>query len=548
MPVNELVREASLSGGGRLREAISCRLAFCRSALQGGVNYAGNLAWVLARSLEGCRLRAASAVACGQLALGAQVAAIGVLYWYLDQAQAGNVVAVDRFDLAWRREDPWLVGMVLGAFGLSLFANAGLLYWSERLFIRIGEETMARRITDMVRLARRLPDPRAAAASRMLLESGLDKIANSYQGAALCVVTLLGAVTPLIGGVVAGGALLVIEPVLTSLLAGAAGLWCLLLYPPMMRQVADSNRRRRAKHAFWLAWRASIAAPPAVRTPEKLDGAVELARVAIGRRHARNAINLVLQTGMAVIGTVATVYLAVRFIGGYFDPAKLALYLTSLRIAMNGCFAVPRVSASLSRYYPRVVVCIQYLRNAARIDTEPLGRAGAGDAVRLGSLPDCAAVDVRGGDRVALATLATPEAAQAAFLQARAAETGLPLASAWMQPGEPMRREDASIHLVDAGALAALEPAEAEAFLGRAHAGVTVIAHRDETGVGTFGESDLLVLQDDAFSRHVRLGTAESRAALESFAAVRAQAAGGAPGRKSPVAGTGTPEPDDDEV
>lgn len=532
----------------RLRAAVSRHLAFCRSVLQGGVSYSGNLAWVLARSLEGCRLRTAAAVVCGQLALGAQAAAIGVFYWYLDQAQAGDVVTLDRFDLAWRREAPWLVGMVLGAFGLCLFASAGLLYWSERLFIRIGEETMARRVTDMARLSRRLPDPRAAAASRTFLESNnLKMITSSYQGAALCVVVLLGAVTPSFGGLVAGGVLLAIEPVLTSLLAGAAGLWCLLLYPPMMRQVADSNLQQRAKRAFWREWQTAIKAPPAVRTPEKLAGAVELARVAIGRRHARNSINLVLQTGMAAIGTAATVYLAVRFIGGHFDPATLAVYVASMRIAMNGCFAVPRVSALLSRYYPSVVVCVQFLRNAERIDTEPLGRAGAGDAVRLGSLPDRAAVDARGGDRVALATLAPPAAAQAAFLQARAAETGLPLASAWMRPGEPMRREDASIHLVDAGALAALEPAEAEAFLGRAPAGVTVVAHRDETGVGAFGESDLLVLGDDGFDRHVRLGTAESRAALASFAAVRAQAAGGPPKRAAPDGGApGLPEPDDE--
>ena len=102
---------------------------------------------------------------------------------------------------------------------------------------------------------------------------------------------------------------------------------------------------------------------------------------------------------------------------------------------------------------------------------------------------------------------------------------------------------------MDAAAFTEMEPAAARAFLDRVPTGVTVIVHRDETGVGAFGESHLLVVEDGAFSEHVRLGTDESRAVLESFAAARVHAAATDPGRAASAFDTvGAGEQDDEET
>ena len=547
-----LVRPASLGGRSRLRAAAARRLAFCRSALQGGANYARNLAWLVARSLEGRALRAVGAVTCGQLSLAAQAGALALLYWYAEQAQADAVVSLGPFGLEWRaREDFRLLGGVVAASGLCYLANAGLLHWAQNLIIGIGEEELARRLTEVVRIARRLPDPRAADASRIFLESGISQVGRGCRFAAASTVAILGAVTPVIGGVVAGVALLVIDPVLTGMLVLAAGLWCLLLYPLMMRQVAVADRLVQGKRAFANESQALLRSSPGNGLPEVLNSAVELSRVVVGRRRVTNAIATVLETGKAVCATVAALYLAASIIDGNDDWPKFILYLGGLRVALNGGFAAPSVFGTVSRFYPRLLVWIRFRRSAAGIDDEPLGRVGAGDAVVLGRLPDGGPVDAGGGARIALAALAAPPMVRAAFLQARAVESGRPLGTAWVRTDDPSVpiREDASIHLVDAAAFTEMEPAAARAFLDRVPTGVTVIVHRDETGVGAFGESHLLVVEDGAFSEHVRLGTDESRAVLESFAAARVHAAATDPGRAASAFDTvGAGEQDDEET
>ena len=527
-----MATEASPGRRGRLRDAVERGLAYCRSALRGGVNYASNIAWIIARGFEGRGLRAAVGVACGQLSLGAQAGALLLLYWYADQAQADAVVSLRPLGLEWRaREDFRLLACVVALSGLGFVAAGGFLYGAQRVFIRIGEEEMARRLREMVRYARRLPDPRAETASRILLDDGLTAVTQGCRYAGQSIVTILGAVTPVIGGVVAGAALLVIDPLLTGMLLVVAAFSCLPLYPLMMRQVAIFDRMARGKRAFREESQALLRSGPATRTPETLDGAVEFARAMIGRRRVMNDISLVLQTGTAVCATVAALYLAARIIDGNDDWPKFILYLGALRVALNGGSTAPRAFGTVSRYYPRLVVGIQFLQSAARMDEEPPGRAQAGETVVLGSLADGREVQVRGGDRIALVARGAPGVVQAAFLQARASASGRPLVAGWVGQDEVAGdvRGDASIHLVDAGALAAREPAAARARLDRLPAGVTVLVHRAAAGIGACGESHLLVAEDDRLGAFVRLGTVESRAVLEAFSAGAAPAAGGGP-------------------
>ena len=550
MSGSEAVTEKPSHSLGRLRAAVARRLTIGRSVLRGGANYMTNLVWLLMRSIEERKLTVAGVFALGQLSVGAQAAALGALYWYAAQAQSDAVVSLGPFGVELRaREDLWLLGAVVAGSAVCFLGSALFLYLSQRTVIGIGEEDLARRLTEVIRIARRLPDPRAPDASRIVLKSGLTKVNLGCRVAASSTVALLSAVTPLVGGVVAAAVLLVIDPVLTSMLGIAAALWCTLLYPSMKRQVKIPDRMVRGKLAFTKESRALLQSPLEAGVPETLSSAVTLAEVMIGRRRIANDIKVLLQTGVAVIGTLAALYLAYRIIDGNGDWPIFIVYLGGLRIAVNGCFAVPRTFGTVSQRYSRLVVFIQFIQSGRRIDEEQLGHAGRGGSVALGALPDGTSVGVRGGDRIALAAVAGPQLVQAAFVQARASATGRPLASAWVQPADSSAcaGEDIPIRLVEAEQLFAMEPTAAQAFLDRFDDGVTAIVYRDEARVGKFGERHLLVVDDDTFQASVPLGTAESRMALASFADVRARVDDKA-GRATGVFGVSMDDEEDEEA
>ena len=95
--------------------------------------------------------------------------------------------------------------------------------------------------------------------------------------------------------------------------------------------------------------------------------------------------------------TVVALYLAYRVIGGNGDWPISIMYAGGLRTALNG-FAVSRTIGMLTRHYPRVVVCIGFIQDAASIDVGQLGRIGAGDVATLGSLSDGTPVQARADD------------------------------------------------------------------------------------------------------------------------------------------------------
>ena len=158
--------------------------------------------------------------------------------WYAAQTQSDAVVSLGPLGIELRAQDDlWLLGAVVAASAACFLASSGFLYVSQNTLLEIGEES----------LGRRLPDPRTKEASWIFLESGLTKVNRGCRYGASSMVTLLSAVTPMVGGIVAGAALLVIVPLLTSTLAIAATLWSMLLYPLMRRQVRFADRLVREK-------------------------------------------------------------------------------------------------------------------------------------------------------------------------------------------------------------------------------------------------------------------------------------------------------------
>ena len=158
-------------------------------------------------------------------------------------------------------EDLVLLGGVVAASAVCFLASSSFLYLSQNTLIGITEKSFPESLTECLRIARRLPDPRAPEASQIFLERGLTQVNRGCRYGASSTLALLNAVTPLIGGVAAGVALLVIDPILTSMLAVAAALWSALLYPLMKRQVKFTDRLAKAKAEFSRESREALRSP-----------------------------------------------------------------------------------------------------------------------------------------------------------------------------------------------------------------------------------------------------------------------------------------------
>ena len=523
MQGGDVRRMVAVDNRAKQRPTVAQPLTSVRIVARSGANYTATIGWLLRRSVEGRKLKFAVVFGLGQLYLAGQAAAIFTLYWYAEQAQSDALVSLRALGIELRaREDPMLLLIVVAVSVVCFLASNGVLYLSRSMVIGVGEEDVALGLTQLIGIARRLPDPRAPVASQLLIRDGLKKVNAGCRMGGIATVLLLNAVTPVVGGVVAVGALLWIDAVLTTMIVIGAALWSTLLYPLTQRQLRFALSRGREGAAFKEEARALLQSP-STAIPEKLDSAVRIAEVYLGRRRVMNEMRLVLQIGATLIGALAAFYLATGIMGGGGDWPIFIVYLGGLRIALSGCFAAPRTLGAVSRFYPQLASFVRFLQSAAQIDREELGHVRNGDAVMLGSLPDATEVSARSGDLLALATLDTRQTLESVFLQARAAGTGQPLARTWVETAALSARacDDNPIAVVDVGTLAQMEKPAALSFLQGLQDSVSVILHRDEAQVGAFGERHLIVVVEGAITASVPLGTAESRAALESFAELR---------------------------
>ena len=316
---------------------------------------------------------------------------------------------------------------------------------------------------------------------------------------------------------------------MTLIIAVGVIVWSTFLYPLTMRQVRFASSRGREYTAFKEESRAFLRSP-SLGMPEKTNSAVRLAEVLLGKRRVAAEMAFLLEIGATIIGAAAAFYMASKMMAGGAEWPIFIVYVGGLRIALAGCFAGPRTFGVVSRFYPQLIVFIQFAQSAARIDRRDLGAAADGADIVLGTLPNGSAVIARGGDRIALATSATPEAVQVAFLEARASESERPLATAWVRSADASecRSIDSPIRFAEFAMLAGMDRSAALEFLEGMGDGVTLIAYRDESHVGAFGERTLMTIDSGTPTASVPLGTPESAAALETFVEhPRARAEGG---------------------
>ena len=121
-----------------------------------------NLLWLLMRSIEERKLTVAGVFAARAALVGAQAAALGTLYWYAAQAQSDAVVSLGSVrNRVARERRPVAAGGRRRGLGRLLSRERFVPLPVAEDVIGIGEEDLARRLTEVIRIARRLPDPRA---------------------------------------------------------------------------------------------------------------------------------------------------------------------------------------------------------------------------------------------------------------------------------------------------------------------------------------------------------------------------------------------------
>lgn len=512
-------------GAARLR-------GYAHGAARSGVNYLTNLLWLLRRSLVGGRTRLVTLLGLGQLSLAAQGLAIGALYWYTAQMQADVVLTLGPLG-EWRaREEPLLLwGTVITSVG-AFAASAWFQYLGRHMGFAFGEDEMLRGLPESVRWARRLPDARAQTASRLLADQGFKPVSVGCRNAGLTVSLLYGAVSPVVGGIVAVGVMLWMDPGLTLLIAVTVVLWSPTLYPLARRQTDVSASKAGKVRAFNLQCHRLVDFP-AVPIPESWGGPRQVADATLGKRRVSNQMTFLTGVGATLIGGIAAVTLASRIISEQGEWSFFVAYLMIMRTAVAGCLVAPQTVAMVSRFYPQTVTYVQFLKSAVRIDETDLGRIAHGDAVTLGTLPAGEVASAQAGQRVALVTVDAPRAIQASMLGATADGSRLPLNTFWLDGAGRAEAagEHHSIALVERAALAAMQPVERESLLRDLHDTIAVVVHRDVERVGVYGESHLVVSAGGQLTGSAPLGTTDSRDLLAAFAA--ATAAGTRP---SPVA------------
>lgn len=508
----------------RAREGWSSRIvagpvASGRRFAQRGTNYARLVAWLLRRSFRGHNLKLAVILCLSLLYLAGQAAAIVVLYWYARQMQTDGVLSVLQLGSLRVRDEPLFLWTVVGVSAICFIVSAGCLFLSRSMVIRLVELDYAGSLRELIGLARRLPDPRAPIASRIIASGGFKELHAGCRFAALTALNFCNALPPLVGGAGAAVVLVWIDRSLTGLILITAVLWATLLYPLTLRAVRLAQKRDKARAAFAAESRELLRVGSAARISDKLEGITALADAYLGRRRVMNEMALLVQIGATIIVACAALYLAHQVILGSSDWPLFIAYLGGLRMALSGCFQAATTFGGVSRFYPQVVQFALFMQSAFQIERQGLGRVGRGATIVLGALPDGTPVSVTCGDRLAVVPLLTEAELKLALLQARAVDTGRPLLTTWLDADRlPLSGQVGNLPLaaVRADTLRSLGEAEAGALLETLNDSVTLVVHRNADHVGTFGDTHLIVVEAATIAEWMPLGTEESRAALEA--------------------------------
>jgi len=503
---------------GQRFSALHFALGAVRTFLQRGINYTSIVLWAIRDSFRGHTLELIGIVVFSGIYLAAQAGAIFLLYWFAQQMQADGGLAFPQLGIDWHaRTDVRLLWTVVVSATILFVVSAVFLFGMRRMVFGIVGRSYQRGLETVPRLVVRLPDPRAPMASRLAVDFGFGRLVAGCRQGTMAMVAFSNAVPPFIGSLGAIGFLIWSDPLLTLMMLAAFMLWAMLLYPVALRgsQATLESERAQAKYAEDVQ-RLRRSYDLDGTTPE-LPSVEGFVRAYLGQRGVKHEIALVIQIGATVIVALAVLYMAWHLMSAESDWPILIAYIAALRLALAGGSQAVSAFASISRFYPRMVRFVLFMKSAAALDQKALGTLTPGEAALLGRLPSGGDVIVKAGDRLAILTWDDRKEVELALLGARSVSTRLPLAASWWDPATRNVPPEVTLLLVEAAKLTAPEVAnyDCNKALGTK---VLLVVHNDPTKVGDLGETDLLVVNNRAIGYFLPIASAKDPQYLAIFA------------------------------
>jgi hypothetical protein len=484
-----------------------------------GRNYATLVGWLLYQAFKGRTWKLAVATALSLLHLSSQGAAIYVVYWYgkaMESTGLGKVPFLN-IEVNLKDQPEWLWAIVAISTGFFVI-SALLLYLARKQILDIIEEQYARNIEQLVLLSLRVPDPRVPLATHIFQHYGLGGIITGYRRAVFTAINFATAATALIGGLGAAFFLFRIDLPLTLVITGSASLAALLLYPLTLRAVKSAKDAEKARAAMRVEVRKLNEDPTVEQTATSLDSADEVARSFTMRRRVLTELVFATEIGVTILLGIVIYYMASQALAGRQQWAIFIAYVGALRMTLHGAALAIRAFASVSRYYPQIVRYCLFVKGMQKLNLTPLAQVHRGDGVMLGTLPNGQDVVVEAGDCLTMLAGGQIREPMFALVGAKLVRSGDPVGAVIIDP-DNVRQSPAGIALVSAQRLdkdcEQLTALLADPLKDK----VTLIVYSNADKTGSFGEKQVLTVEDGELKRFAPLGTEEGELVLKEFAA-----------------------------
>jgi len=305
------------------------------------------------------------------------------------------------------------------------------------------------------------------------------------------------------------------DPMLTLLILAGVALGALFLYPVALRGVRFATRREKMPIAFNKDLRALQRSGLSVERGPHLETPAAFAAAFMGRRKTVAELTLVMGIAVTIILAIVIYYMANQALSGTASWAMFIAYIGALRLVLSGSNQMFGAFGGVSRFYPQLVPFHALMRDSPKLDQLPLATVSHGDPVFLGTQEKGEGITVKGGDRIAVATVDSRRAVQLALVGAKAPRSGEPVGTTIIRAGKCVNGE-AGIAVVEPdqwgnGSGDLVRPD------GPLRDKVALFLHLSPETVGTCGETSLLTVDDGAIARFVPLKTSESDRILEAF-------------------------------
>jgi hypothetical protein len=345
-----------------------------RKHLERASEYARTAGWLIRDFFAVARWQALPVIACGFAHIGLKFAAMGAIYLCVKALSEDTPVAVPGLPFL-PPKSPEFVLLSVGTGVILLIATAYFRYQVRRRAISLGrhyEEHCARRI---VLLVSRLPDRRAAAASRIVRAGGVHQYPAYARFCGMAARQMTQLLPAFASFLAVSLALLWMDAGLTLTLAGLAAIAVLAHYPANHRMAIASKVWESARGGAGRRYRALFRrlycdpmplAPDAALVDQLFRSGHVRANIDSVSARAAEAENaaLVSRISSSVLLGATLILLGIDIVQGERTWAAVAAYAAAVRFALGDFVSVCKIASSLTKYHAQIATHREFVIDA----------------------------------------------------------------------------------------------------------------------------------------------------------------------------------------